>query len=182
MNKGRMEDPGGCTGCCNSRQWGYTSCVFGHSKCMASTAENHPVFSASHSPACGWALMMETVAILFHLRISPHPFSAESLLLSPIRLLPPRPNAHFGSFDPVHLPEIHRNAQHPSLSFVSKRVLVVLSILLSNLNNSKAYKYPPKPQYSKTRRPIWILEHVQRMILTMTTNKTAELRSKSQCD
>jgi hypothetical protein len=33
--------------------------------------------------------MMETVAILFHLRISPHPFSAESLLLSPIRLWPP---------------------------------------------------------------------------------------------
>jgi hypothetical protein len=56
---------------------------------MASTAENHPVFSASHSPACGWALMMETVAILFHSRISPHPFSAESLLLSPIRCLPP---------------------------------------------------------------------------------------------
>jgi hypothetical protein len=56
---------------------------------MVSTAENHPVFSVSHSPACGWALMMETVAILFHLRISPHLFSAESLLLSPICLLPP---------------------------------------------------------------------------------------------
>ncbi len=64
---------------------------------------------------------------------------------------------------------------HPYL-LSAKRVLVVLSILLSNLNNSKAYKYPPMPQNSKTGRSIWILEHVQRM----TTNNDYKQNSRAQ--